>query len=768
MTATFLGPPAPTRTADLHVAFRGHLRIETDGPVEIRLLGASWYRAFLDGEVLAEGPPRFPRDNPEFSVLHRRVEPGAHLIAVHLHHDGVVTRILEDLPPFLFCEVLDRGEPVEIAWRCSELPAYVASGRRSSPLFGWIEWCDTRALPDWTKPEFLDDLWPVPVPVDPGIGPLEPLSTAEVRSFDHRLRPVAEGKFAETMGFYELDDPAARFFTRDLGNPDEPDGVWRRYDLGRVHLATPRFVLALPEGAVVEFGCADYLTGGRVAPYYPGSTGPTCTVDHFVARGGIQEFYPLTPKGMRFLELHVIAPPARVGFVQEGFVERGYYGPAEGSFTCDDPTLNRIWSMTIDTLRACAEDALVDTPTRERGQWMGDVATVGLEIAGVAWADLRLIRRGLVHSAQCASPEGFIAGLSPGTTLPMSSYAAQWVTACVEYVRKTGDRSILAELFPAARKNMDAFRRHLRDDGIGGDLPWTFIDWGYVPRPAGKADMGLNLHVLAAARDLAWWARALDATETVESCKEMAKSLEDTIRTWLGAALAPGDGAGWDEVGYHCAILALRLGLLSRADEPNAVAYCKRHIERCYPNDPSAPRLAHPMVQETRLITPYFSHYAFPELIERGEMTFVQRQWTRCWGWMLDRGATTLLEVFDHRWSQCHQWAGAPAWQLSRYVLGLHSRFDRADRSFDFRLAPGVLRRAEGALPLPRGEGLVRVRWERDGGTIAYEVRTDAPITIRMPGGETREISHIWEQAIPQAVVIGDAVQGNDRPARNP
>ena len=67
------------------------------------------------------------------------------------------------------------------------------------------------------------------------------------------------------------------------------------------------------------------------------------------------------------------------------------------------------------------------------------------------------------------------------------------------------------------------------------------------------------------------------------------------------------------------------------------------------------------------------------------------------------RGRTTWVEVFDTRWSHCHQWSGAPTWQLSRYVLGLDPRFDRAINSFDLILHPGSLQQANGRIPLPLG-----------------------------------------------------------------
>jgi hypothetical protein len=102
------------------------------------------------------------------------------------------------------------------------------------------------------------------------------------------------------------------------------------------------------------------------------------------------------------------------------------------------------------------------------------------------------------------------------------------------------------------------------------------------------------------------------------------------------------------------------------------------------------PRNDDPGKFNARLITPYFAHYVMPLFIERGRMDFVLEQFRRCWGgFLLANGRTTWLEVFDTRWSHCHQWSGCPIWQLSRYLLGLHPRFDLGAAHYDFLCQPG-------------------------------------------------------------------------------
>jgi hypothetical protein len=715
-------------TPDTHAAFRGRFTLARPATVELRVLAASWLNLWLDGAYLLDGPPRFIAAFPEYDVRTLDLSAGTHVLAAHVHHVGHETRILPDLPPFLFVDVRDRDQPVTITWKCTPLPGYARQRRRISVLFGWIDWLDTRqALENWQVPAFEDAAWTPTAPAATQLGSMRPVSIGPVQRLDHALTPLAQGPLAEDFG-YEADDPPARFFLRDLVCRDlPPQGVWRRYDLGRVMLGRPSFTLDLPAGAVVEFGLAEALRHGRVAPWVTLTGGATCNFDHYIARGGIQEFTPLAPKGGRFLEVHILAEPAEVRFIAETFAERAYHAAPVGSFACPDAALNRIWQAGLDTYRACAEDAITDNPTRERGQWLGD-ALIGVHVASAGYADLRLARRSLMQSAQCARPDGLVAGLSVGGSAHVSSFAAQWHVAVLAYVRLSGDRSALLDFYEAALRNLAAFESYLGPDGLDTNFAWAFIDWGF-DQGSLPANLPLNLHYLAALDAMIAWCGLVGRAEPVTHLTALRDRVVEIMRSLL-TRFGPAAGGTWEDLGYHTAALGLAHGFFDdRAAE--CIAYLKRHMLDCFPNNLNAPRLSDPGRACRRLITPYFGHFAFPPLIERGEMDFVLEQYRRCWGWALSGGRTTCLEVFDTRWSHCHEWAACPTWQLSAYVLGLRRRFDLGPDHYVLNLIPGALPAAEGIMPSPWGT--VNVCWKRTTASIHYEIHADREITLLSP-----------------------------------
>ncbi|MBS1708157.1 MAG: hypothetical protein JSS65_05475 [Armatimonadetes bacterium] len=713
---------------DSFVGFRATVQTRTK-TLAVSIVGASEYLVWLDGKLVHDGPARYARAFPEYQTFTTAVSVGTHVLAVQVRHVGATTRILSDIPPYLWCRATDAGKELKLNWKCARLPGHRAKAGRISDILGWTDWIDTRqAWPDWQQASFNDSNWSSPIPVDPGIGPIKECRTKPVRIQPIPTYAISKGQLATTFG-YEADEPAARFFLDDLSPKSvPPQGIWRRYDLGRVRLGRPCITLDSPAGTVVEYALSEQLQHGRVTPWLTLSGSRTLNFDHFVARGGVQTFMPFTPKGGRYLEIHVKSP-GPVRFVKEEFLERTSFSDPIGTFSCGDPLLERIWRTGVNTVRACADDALVDCPTRERGEWTGDVASVATDIAAVAFGDLSLSRRALVQAAQSAREDGMVAGVGPGDPGYLSTYAAQWATACVHYWELTGDKSLLTELYPAAHKNMAAFASHWHDTGLDNGLGWGFVDWGYVGNE-GPSDMALNLHYLEALRAMARWSDAVGDTVQAGVSRVQAKRVQGIVESWMKGRLArPG---GWANVGYHQAVLALHAGIVPRDQTKDCVRMIKRHLMSCFPNNPSGPRLSDPGVQDPQVMTPYFGHWAMAALMEQGEADFVLSQYKKCWGWALQFGDTTWLEVFDTRWSHCHEWSGCPTWQLSRYVLGIKARQDLGVNVYDFDPVVCRLQSAAGMVPV-RG-GTLRIDWRRTRQGLRVSFAADVPTTVRVQG----------------------------------
>jgi hypothetical protein len=732
---------------DTHVAFRGTFDCEKDVVIDIALSGASWFGAWLDGRFLTEGPARFHPNYPEYQVVSVGLSAGSHLLAVQVHHNGINTRLLADMPPFLLVDIRDGTRNIPISLRCLRLPGYSAGIRRYNECLGWIEWGDTSTwpMPDWRGRDCDDTQWSSPVavyPLPPNHTPWQPVIGAETHYPTSDLLPIDSGSFTNNFG-YENDDPPVRFFLRDLAPADVPaQGVWFRYDLGRVRLMHPVVVFDIPADTPVEFAYSESLHNGRVAPWITLSCGKSCSLDHFLAHGGIQELTTLEPRGGRFLEIHIGTTADQIRHLSVSYRERCHFKEPQGSFSCEDSQLNSIWNIGVETLRACAEDTMVDTPVRERGAWIGDSLSVGMEIAAVAYNDLQIFRRMFVLAARCAREDGMVAGLMPGTNEYPLTFAVQWASAAVRYWELTGDITLLQELYSFACRNIDAFIQGCQDDGIPPSLgSWSFVDWGYIANPG--SDIALNLHYLSALKAMQRWATIMGDDYNNTRYKTSEKQIREIIERWFDNYRINGK-LDVDAIGYHRLVLALHAELLSAAERSDAITAIKSHLLNCFPNNLSAPRLSDPLVQSTQVFTPYFAHFALPVLIEHGEMDFVIEQYRHCWGWAMADNRTTWLEVFDRRWSHSHHWSGCPTWQLSRYLLGLWPRFDIDKNLFVLRITPNSLSSANGRIPIPGTQSYIDVDWKRQNdGSIRYHLSTSQPILLSI-GNNINSNNRVW------------------------
>ncbi len=196
---------------DTYVAFRGTFDLTQATTVEFNILGAAWFVVWLDGTLFTEGPARFSPSNPEYQTYRVRLETGRHVLAVQVHHLGVTTRILNDVTPFFWCIARADGEEVEVQWKAQSLEGYTPQVSRINAQLGWIEWCDTRQVPQWQPVDYDDSQWSSPHLVTRALGEMKPLSTDNTQFFVQAASPVAQGKLAEIFG-YEKDNPSARFF----------------------------------------------------------------------------------------------------------------------------------------------------------------------------------------------------------------------------------------------------------------------------------------------------------------------------------------------------------------------------------------------------------------------------------------------------------------------------------------------------------------------------------------------------------------------------
>ncbi|CAN5488413.1 hypothetical protein BH10ACT7_BH10ACT7_29670 [soil metagenome] len=714
---------APSRAEDLHAAFVSDFVLAEPETVRIDVQAAANFALWVDGERVVAGPFRFVPAVPEYTSLDVSLAAGPHRIALEAQHEGISHRTTTNLPPFVWCRVVTPAGVVPLAWRCRELLEYTQTGLRVSPLLGWVEWRNLRGR-SWLEEDISSPEWDSPGIAHHALAYLgAPMrSDAQLPTWQSMTpTEIARGRFRDTFTGYTLDDLSTQFLLSDPAPPtgEDDDGMWLRFDLGRVRLGYVACSVTLEHPGRVTIAYAERLTpGGRPSPVVALSTGPTRMIQVFDLPAGTSQILPFQSLGGRWVEIRV-ATAGRCDVREVTFVERDYMRPPTGTFTSSSARLNQIWQVGLDTLRASSEDAIVDA-IRERGEWLGDVISSALRIGASGWGNTDLVRRALLHAAAGAREDGLIPGCGPGELIYLGTYSAHFMSTCVELAMVERDDSILRQLEGPARSNMEAILALVAPDGTH-QLPWGFVDWGYVNEP-GRVDVAVLCHVVAAVDSWMLWQELLNVEA---SERKRWKAERDRLAAIIRQALAESAPT------YHAMTLAFRVGLAPAED---AVAAIVAHVERGFPIDPQGSRLRDPTQGRHDAFTPYFTHYSFAVLLENGAGELVRRYWETAWGWMLVHGATTWWEVFDDRWSQCHSWSGSPTWQLSEFVLGLQPRAD--SRGFYSRLRVNTvgLDSASGMIPVAGTDAHVSVAWTRSGSEVELMLDTAVEIAVEHRG----------------------------------
>jgi alpha-L-rhamnosidase len=268
----------------------------------------------------------------------------------------------------------------------------------------------------------------------------------------------------------------------------------------------------------------------------------------YVQRGGTETFRPFDYLGFRYLQIDDPGPHLAARDVT--LLARHTAVPDEhaGVLTSSDAVVDAVYRLAAHSALYTMQEQFVDTPTREKGSWLGDGRNES-ETAMAAFGDENLTRKALFEFAQSQSrywPDGAINKIYP------TSLGAQEIPEATEvyvdwvwqYWMQTADRAALAALYPVVSRVSAYLWRYVdRADGLITNVPGATDAFEF------PTDTQLNLFGVDAFRRVADMAVALGRPST-EIARQRARAA--ALVTAINAHLAGPDGiyyAGRDAAG---------------------------------------------------------------------------------------------------------------------------------------------------------------------------------------------------------------------------
>ena len=375
-------------------------------------------------------------------------------------------------------------------------------------------------------------------------------------------------------------------------------------------------------------------------------------------------------KGFRYA---AVICPADVTLLSFSAEVRHYpFDETACSLETNDPVLRDVFALCRHTVRLGCQESYVDCPTREKGQYLGDLTITG---ASHLWltGDGRLLRKALEDFALSLSFCPGMLAVAPGSLMQeIADYSLQFPISVLRYYEYSRDRKFLSFCLDACCSSLAYFQAFEREDGLLEQVTekWNLVDWpenlrdGYT-FPLTRPLIGPGVHNVINAFYIGFRMQ----TQEIRRILGCADESEDArilrlIHSFHKAFFDPRTGLYMDTEGTgerHASIHSNILPVFYGFYDPKASASLSRFLS-----------------QRGICSGVYMTWFQMKALCRLGRYDVVYSMITsteaNSWYHMLQEGATSCFEAWgkDQKWntSLCHPWASGPISILFEDLLG--------------------------------------------------------------------------------------------------
>lgn len=660
-------PEVSSEIKNLHILARSSFCLAQSACLQLKISADDRYKLYIDGAFVQEGPaPSHPEHYYYNSIMLPQLEPGEHVLGIHLYYQGCINRVFYsgDLRLALAAELTDGdGREIPLDFFCTRTYAY--SGKLIGYDTQFLENFDARLFPaDWNQ-------------IRPGKREQETLPRTDWSN------PEVEGKRSIKSGnmTWERMIPAAWADYRLYPQPVK---------MLHHEVCRPQEISYEADGSVfLDFG--KELTGnlylqasGRAGDQVIIRCGEECTAFHQVRydmrcgcryeevwtlADGENIWEPFDYKAFRYAQL---IPDAGVFIRDIRFAVRHYPMREELCRVHTDwKVLDRIFEICKHAVRLGTQEGYVDCPTREKGQYLGDaVVTAHAQVLLTGETDMLL--KCIDQFARTASVcQGLLAVAPGGLMQEIADFSLLYPEMLFLYYRFTGDLHVIENYYSTVEGMVEYFRRFARPDGLLEQVgeKWNLVDWpenlrdGYdfvLSRPVVAAGCHnvVNALYLGAVSRLMRMAELLQKPvpyrEELPRLKQAYQKAFYREQTGLFA-----DSESSQHTALHSNVYALYFNLALPKQEAQILDFIEAKGFSC---------------------GAMHSYFVLRALAQGGRHDAVCRllanEGEHDWVQMLREGATACFEAWgkEQKWntSLCHPWASAPVPIILEEIAGIH------------------------------------------------------------------------------------------------
>jgi len=417
----------------------------------------------------------------------------------------------------------------------------------------------------------------------------------------------------------------------------------------------------------------------------------------YVTKEGVQEFdcYSWQNSSSHTVKYQFTNVTGPIQILDLKFRQSSYNTEIIGSFKSNDQAINTLWTKCKNTSFVCMRDYFYDCPNRERGQWWGDVSEQILySFYLYDQSSVKLAQKAYRELMYTQKADGSLYTTAPGKAynLPDQNMAA--VSMLWKYYMYTGDKALIQELYPYAKKFIQQCATTANNDGMlilqpdqpgitGGNL-WNWVDWGdNLDIQTGSANTVFNAIYSVLLNSMINMAGTLGMDADIPYYQSLQTKVTDHFNSyfWNGNAYVfqNKNGVKSTTVDDRSGAWALLAGMADDAKKPLILNTLKTKLNS----------------------SPYQEMYIDLAMLQLDPTETLKRVRNR-YSFMITNWSSTLWEHFSTTMSSNHAWSAGPVYHLGAYFLGVRP-LKPAFAEYAFQPLMGDLKQISGEVPSPQG-----------------------------------------------------------------
>lgn len=427
-------------------------------------------------------------------------------------------------------------------------------------------------------------------------------------------------------------------------------------DLGRETVGFLKVSLRSERKQKITVCWAEHLVDGSVQRYIGNRD---FSLEITLKEGENDFLHPLRRMAGRYLELHFDHPIELLSLGLQPVMRNA----RKKKTVFKDWELQKIYDVSVDTLRLCMHEHYEDCPWREQCMYLMDARNQML-CGYYAFKGYNFQKQNLLFFGQGQREDGlFSINFPTGIDIPIPSFSLIYPTIVYEYVTHTGDKTVLNKVQPIMKKMLNAFSDRIEENGLIPSFPypyWNFYEWAKdsdfeeeitrTQEDSYKKEYHLILNCMY-----------------VYACGVYEKLYGEKMDT------------GKTKEGIKRTFYDKQKGLYKLSDKKQSYSQLGNSLVILIGLDGA--KLAERLLSDKTLIpvTLSMAPFLYDALLAVNEKykAWILQDIRKKYGYMLKQGATTFWETergwrdFDNAGSLCHGWSAMPVYYLKKLELFL-------------------------------------------------------------------------------------------------